>query len=165
MMSNAYGLWLIGTTYVIGDQVGYDGQIWRSLTGSNIGHVPATGLYWSLVRTAGEQGTWQAGTNYVIGDQVEYKGGIWTAAADTVGVVPAVGADWTLVEQAPFNQAAAQAEMTGAASGVALLPVYATSSRPSATASGAGASYYDATLGKPGFSNGAVWKDAEGTTI
>lgn len=42
---------------------------------------------------------------------------------------------------------------------------YPTGGRPSAVAAGAGAFYYDTTLGKPAWSNGSVWKDAAGTTI
>lgn len=42
---------------------------------------------------------------------------------------------------------------------------YPTGGRPSAVAAGAGAYYYDTTLGKPAWSNGTVWKDAAGTTI
>lgn len=44
-------------------------------------------------------------------------------------------------------------------------PVYTTGGRPSAAAAGEGAYYYDSTLDKPAWSNGAVWKDAAGTTI
>lgn len=42
---------------------------------------------------------------------------------------------------------------------------YATASRPSATAIGAGAVYYDTTLKKPAWSDGAVWRDAAGTAV
>lgn len=41
----------------------------------------------------------------------------------------------------------------------------ATASRPSATTVGAGAQWYDTTIGKPIWSNGSVWKDAAGTTV
>jgi hypothetical protein len=44
-------------------------------------------------------------------------------------------------------------------------PSYTTAGRPSATASGAGAYYYDTTLSKPVWSTGTVWKDAAGTTV
>lgn len=44
-------------------------------------------------------------------------------------------------------------------------PVYPTGGRPSAVAAGAGAFYYDSTLKKPAWSDGAVWKDAAGTTV
>lgn len=40
-----------------------------------------------------------------------------------------------------------------------------TANRPSAAAKGAGAMFYDTTLSKPIWSNGAVWKDATGTTV
>ncbi len=40
-----------------------------------------------------------------------------------------------------------------------------TANRPSASIVGAGARYYDTTLGKPIWSNGSVWKDAAGTTV
>lgn len=42
---------------------------------------------------------------------------------------------------------------------------FTTGGRPSAVTVGAGATYWDTTLGKPGWSNGAVWKDAAGATI
>jgi hypothetical protein len=41
----------------------------------------------------------------------------------------------------------------------------ATGARPSASTAGAGAMYYDTTLGKPIWSTGAAWKDAAGTTV
>lgn len=41
----------------------------------------------------------------------------------------------------------------------------ATGSRPAASSVLAGAQWYDTTLGKPIWSNGAVWKDAAGTTV
>lgn len=44
-------------------------------------------------------------------------------------------------------------------------PSYTTGGRPSAAAAGAGAYYYDTTLGKPAWSNGTVWRDAAGTAV
>jgi hypothetical protein len=40
-----------------------------------------------------------------------------------------------------------------------------TGGRPDAVVSGAGTSHYDTTLGKPIWSNGIVWKDANGNTV
>lgn len=40
-----------------------------------------------------------------------------------------------------------------------------TASRPSASTMGAGAQFYDITLGVPIWSNGTDWKDAAGTTV
>ncbi len=40
-----------------------------------------------------------------------------------------------------------------------------TASRPSASARGAGAMFYDTTLGKPIWSNGTNWRDAAGTVV
>lgn len=40
-----------------------------------------------------------------------------------------------------------------------------TASRPSASAVGAGAEFFDITLGKPIWSDGAIWKDATGATV
>lgn len=45
------------------------------------------------------------------------------------------------------------------------LHTYSTAGRPSAVTSGAGATYYDTTLSKPGYSDGTVWRDAAGTGI
>lgn len=42
---------------------------------------------------------------------------------------------------------------------------YATSGRPSAVVSGAGAQYFDTTLGIPAWSDGAVWRDSTGTAV
>jgi hypothetical protein len=158
------GQWSSATDYVPGDIVGTSGHLWTCLL-SNVNVTPVAGSTWALLRVSGEQGTWVSTTEYAEGDQIEYRGGIWTAALASLDVVPAVGSYWTLVQSAPFDESAAQAEMTGQARGVELLPVYGTSGRPSAWASGAGAVYYDATLNKPGFSDGTVWKDAGGTTI
>lgn len=41
----------------------------------------------------------------------------------------------------------------------------ATASRPNAVTSGAGARWYDTTLSKPIWSDGAVWRDAAGTAV
>lgn len=43
--------------------------------------------------------------------------------------------------------------------------VGATAARPAADTSGAGAMFYDTTLGIPIWSNGTVWKNASGTTV
>lgn len=43
-------------------------------------------------------------------------------------------------------------------------PTYSTATRPSASAAGAGAHYFDTTLGLPVWSNGTNWVDAAGTT-
>ena len=40
-----------------------------------------------------------------------------------------------------------------------------TANRPAASTVGAGAQWYDTTLGKPIWSNGTVWKDATGATV
>lgn len=42
---------------------------------------------------------------------------------------------------------------------------YTTATRPTATSVAAGTTYYDTTLGKPAWSDGAVWKDAAGATV
>lgn len=42
---------------------------------------------------------------------------------------------------------------------------YTTAGRPTASAAGAGGSYYDTTLNKPGWSDGTNWRDASGTLI
>jgi hypothetical protein len=160
----AYGPWLTGTSYVTNDLVGYTSGIWKAKQ-NNSAHAPAAGAFWALIRPPGEQGTWLTGSNYCVGDLVEYRGGVWTCATANTGHAPSVGANWTLVQQAPFNAGQAAGEMKGQVRGVDRLPVYATSGRPGASASGEGAAYYDHTLGKPGFSNGTVWKDAGGTTI
>jgi hypothetical protein len=158
------GQWSSLFDYVPGDVVGTNGNLWSCLL-ANLNVAPVAGSTWSLVRAAGEQGAWLAATEYCEGDQAEYRGSVWAAVLASQDVVPAIGAYWSLVQSAPFDQAAAQAEMTGQAQGVDLLPVYSTASRPGASASGVGASYYDSTLSKPGFSTGTVWKDAGGTTI
>lgn len=47
---------------------------------------------------------------------------------------------------------------------VGYLGAWATADRPAATR-GAGASYYDTTISKPVYSDGAVWKDAAGVAV
>jgi hypothetical protein len=67
-----------------------------------------------------------------------------------------------------FNDQAGalQAEiMPGKAAGAMRPGGGATGARPSATTAGAGAMWYDTTLGKPIWSNATVWKDAAGTTV
>lgn len=49
--------------------------------------------------------------------------------------------------------------------GVTYTPPFTTAGRPSASASGAGYSYYDTTLSKPAWSDGTVWRDAAGTAV
>jgi len=58
--------------------------------------------------------------------------------------VPGSGGHWEF--QAPF-------------------PPYTTAGRPLATAVAIGATYFDTTLNKPGWSNGTNWRDATGTAM
>lgn len=44
-------------------------------------------------------------------------------------------------------------------------PAYVTAGRPDASLIPAGSYYYDSTLKKPGWSDGAVWRDAAGVAI
>jgi hypothetical protein len=62
----------------------------------------------------------------------------------------------------PGATANASAVVFGA---IPLWPSSNTAGRPSAGTWGAGACWYDTTLGKPIWSNGSVWKDAAGTTV
>lgn len=59
------------------------------------------------------------------------------------------------------------AGVTGQAkfSGTVKTGAAATASRPSASTAGAGAMFYDTTLGKPIWSNGTAWTDATGTVV
>jgi hypothetical protein len=43
--------------------------------------------------------------------------------------------------------------------------VYTTAGRPTASAAGKGAHYYDDTLHKPVWSDGTTWRDASGTAV
>jgi hypothetical protein len=49
--------------------------------------------------------------------------------------------------------------------GVIRIPRFTTAGRPTAANAGVGATYYDTTLSKPGWSDGTNWKDAAGTNI
>ncbi|WP_431231466.1 glycosyl hydrolase family 28-related protein [Mycolicibacterium psychrotolerans] len=49
--------------------------------------------------------------------------------------------------------------------GASRLPVFATGSRPTAAAAGAGNVIYDSTLSKPIYSDGTAWRDAAGTAV
>jgi hypothetical protein len=49
--------------------------------------------------------------------------------------------------------------------GLMHLPKYTTAGRPAAATATAGATYYDTTLSKPGYSDGTNWRDAAGTII
>jgi hypothetical protein len=49
--------------------------------------------------------------------------------------------------------------------GVLVLKTYTTAGRPSASAAGPGATYYDTTVSKPVFSDGTTWRDAAGTAV
>lgn len=42
---------------------------------------------------------------------------------------------------------------------------FTTAGRPTASAAGAGAQYYDTTLSRPAWSDGTAWRDAAGTTV
>ncbi len=41
-----FATWGAGTTYATGDKVLLNGVAWKSKTGGNIGHLPASGSYW-----------------------------------------------------------------------------------------------------------------------
>ena len=58
-----------GASYVIGDVVTYDGQLWyrKNANGGNVGDTPSEGPFWDLLAAKGqsnlyEQGTWE--TNF-----------------------------------------------------------------------------------------------------
>lgn len=67
-----------------------------------------------------------------------------------------------------FTPTAAGTAPSSSGAVVQLMPSarrYTTAGRPSAAVVGAGCHYYDTTLSLPVYSDGAVWKDAAGTTV
>lgn len=123
--------------------------------------------YWGIIEITGARTatpTMQFGTNTASG-QDWYLWKPWTAIIpaelgmdrvdiihwlNEVGVPPADAASGTIALHAN------QVLRTG---------LNTTVNRPSASAAGAGAQFYDTTLNKPIWSTGSVWKDAAGTTV
>jgi hypothetical protein len=58
-----------GASYVIGDVVTYDGQLWyrKNANGGNVGDTPSEGLFWDLLAAKGAQG--EPGLNGLEGPQ------------------------------------------------------------------------------------------------
>lgn len=83
---------------------------------------------------------------YMLGDFVTYAGKMWKSDVDNNGNVPGVGGTWV------------EALILPKASGT-------TGQRPSPATAGAGYPYFDTTLVKPIWSDGASWVDATGTAV
>lgn len=82
-------------------------------------------------------------------DVVVYQGASYVLTGTDGSETPGTGTEWELLGR--FDPPTFQPSTTVA--------------RPSAVTAGVGAMYYDTTLGKPGYSDGAVWRDASGTAI
>lgn len=63
--------WSAGTTYALGDSVWYDGSLWFSAGGGNVGNTPGGGSYWT---TSKSTDTYDNAATYAIGDSVVYGG-------------------------------------------------------------------------------------------
>jgi len=91
--------------------------------------------------------------------------------AKFVGKVPGASVLWVQTAASPtqpyinFVNSAGTPVSSVNRFGHFVAPVSTTAARASAVTAGAGASYYDTTLSKPGFSDGTVWRDAAGTAI
>jgi len=63
--------WDVSVTYTWGDFVWYNGELWASIAGGNVGNTPAAGAYWS---SSYETQTYNASDTYDIGQPVTYNG-------------------------------------------------------------------------------------------
>ena len=63
--------WSVGTTYGYGDAVWYNGNLWFSSSGSNVGNTPGVDPEWARSYETPE---WDSGTTYAIGAPVTYGG-------------------------------------------------------------------------------------------
>lgn len=73
------GLWLVGSTYSLGDVVNYNSKKWTSLSSSNTGNTPSdTTPYWTRfpVENINKfKGNWSSGDTYSTDDVVLYNPG------------------------------------------------------------------------------------------
>lgn len=66
--------WSISTTYSWGDFVWYNGKLWASIVGSNVGNIPAAGTYWS---NSYKTPVYVDEDTYDLGQPVSYNGVIY----------------------------------------------------------------------------------------
>lgn len=95
-----YPTWASGTTYAVGKVVNYNGTIYVSLVGSNLGNTPGVGAQWlalSLTSTNALQvSEWSIATAYTVNTVVAYNGSLYLATANSTGLVPPSNAgSWT----------------------------------------------------------------------
>lgn len=84
---------------------------------------------------------------YMLGDFVTYQGEMWQSLVDNNGDTPSKATPtWSRAITLPP-------------------PLGTTASRPSAVTAGSGYQFYDQSLNKPIWSDGAVWRDADGTQV
>jgi hypothetical protein len=94
---NDYGTWPLdapewdaSTTYDWNDAVWYDGDLWFSTAGSNMGHAPGGG-YWSR---SPDDTDYESGTTYNVGDSVTMGGVVYYAVISGSGHTPSESSDY-----------------------------------------------------------------------
>lgn len=65
-----------GTTYAVGDRVSYEGSVYVSIQGSNIGNTPSSSPSW-WTNEHGDAPAYNAGTTYAAGDRVTYSSHVY----------------------------------------------------------------------------------------
>lgn len=80
-------------------------------------------------------------------------------------VVPGLAADVDQLQEDVTENTGTIGQFLNAELGTVRTGRGVTGSRPSAATAGAGASWYDTTIGKPIWSDGAIWRDAAGSAV
>lgn len=86
-----------GTTYATGDEVWYNGKVFRSKVDSNTGNTPVEGANWADLGEVDEGAlAWAAGTTYAEGDYAVKDGLLWrsTASSNTGNPPTATATQW-----------------------------------------------------------------------
>lgn len=140
------------------------------------GDDPATKYAWKLTANtwAGKRSTDTAGNDRAI---VDFQNGRFYAGDGSAAPVGFIGGSASTIfvgGSLPFVPLANNTQDLGLTSlkwryvraGTAVQTgALTTAGRPTASAAGAGAMYFDTTLNKPGWSDGTNWRDATGTII
>lgn len=92
------GTYNSGTSYVVGNQVTYDGNYYVCVLAST-GNAPTNATYWQQISTSETYtGSWSSATTYNVGNQVSYQGSFYICTTANTNQTPSTSSSyWTLL--------------------------------------------------------------------
>lgn len=92
------GAYSAGTSYVVGNQVTYNGSYWICISATTANAPSTTSSFWTLVGTSALLlGAYVGSVQYVPGNEVTYLGNIYKCILATLGNPPTNTTYWTLI--------------------------------------------------------------------